>query len=174
MAKGLARSLNRGSVAAQAIVKQSLSFEDVAISVNAAGAADGAGTAVVAHFPEGNILFLGATAYVKFAGPGDSADLEDNWDGSYSMSTAPLADGEITDDAERNIIYTSGFGGADAEVTGLIRGERGGVFVFDNTDASLEINLNLIVNAAGITEDASVDISASGIVHLAYIVLGDD
>lgn len=174
MTKGLARSLSRGNALAQPITKQTIAFEDVTVTVSATGAAVGFGSAVVADFPEGNILFLGAVAYVAFAGSGSDANLADTWNGDYSMATAPLADAAIDADAERNVIYTSAIGPAGSEVISQVRGEKSGVTVFDNTDGSLEINLNLTIDAADITDDQSVDITASGVLHLAYIVLGDD
>lgn len=174
MTKGLARSLSRGNALAQPITKQAIAFEDLTVTVSATGAAAGFGSAVVADFPEGNILFLGAVAYVAFAGSGSDANLVDTWNGDYSMATAPLADAAIDADAERNVIYTSAIGPAGSEVISQVRGEKGGVTVFDNTDGSLEINLNLTIDAADITDDQSVDITASGVLHLAYIVLGDD
>lgn len=174
MTKGLARSLSRGPALAQPITKESIAFEDLTITVSATGAAAGFGSAVVADFPEGNILFLGAISYVAFTGSGSDANLVDTWSGDYSMSDAPLADAAIDADAERNIIYTTAVGAAVAEAIGETRGEKGGVYFFDNTDGSLEINLNLTIDAADITDDQSVDITASGVLHIAYIVLGDD
>lgn len=174
MTKGLARSLSRGPATAQPITKQSIAFEDVTLTVSATGAAAGFGSVAIADFPEGNILFLGATSYVGFAGSGSDANLVDTWNGDYSMSTAPLADAAIDGDPERNIIFTSAVGPAGSEVISQVRGEKGGVTVFDNTDGSLEINLNLTIDAADITDDQSVDIAASGVLHIAYIVLGDD
>ena len=174
MPKGLARSLSRGPALAQPIIKQSIAFEDLTVTVSATGAAAGFGSAVVADFPEGNILFLGATSYVSFTGSGSDANLVDTWEGDYSMSDAPLANAAIDADAERNIIYTTAIGAAVAEAIGETRGEKGGVYFFDNTDGSLEINLNLTIDAADITDDQSVDITAAGVLHMAYIVLGDD
>jgi len=174
MTKGLTRSLSRGPAAAQLITKRSIAFDDLTITVSATGAAAGFGSTVVADFPEGNILFLGAVAYVAFAGSGSDANLSDTWSGDYSMATAPLANAAIDTDAERNVIYTSAVGPAGSEVISAVRGEKSGIAVFDNTDGSLEINLNLTVDAADITDDQSVDITASGVLHIAYVVLGDD
>lgn len=174
MTKGLPRSLSRGPKATQELIKERLAFSDKTITVSATGAAAGFGSVVVGDFPEGNILFLGAIAYVSFAGSGSDANLTATWSGDYSMATAPLADAAIDSDAERNIIYTTGVGAATAEVIGLTRGERTGPFMFDNTDGSLEINLNLTIDAADITDDQSVDITAAGSVILCYTVLGDD
>lgn len=174
MTKGLARSLSRGPALAQPITKESIAFEDLTVTVSATGPAAGFGSAVVAGFPEGNILFLGATSYVAFTGSGSDANLVDTWNGDYAMADAPLTDAVISGDAERNIIYTTAIGAAVAEAIGETRGEKGGVYFFNNTDGSLEINLNLTVDAADITDNASVDITASGILHIAYVVLGDD
>lgn len=174
MGKGLPRSMSRDAPQQQEIIKQTVVVRDATITVSATGAAAGFGSVVVGDFPEGNILFLGAVAYMAFAGSGSDANLSDTWSGDYSASTAPLADAAISEDAERNIIFTSGVGPAGSEVTGRTRGEKGGVTVFDNTDGSLEINLNLTVDAADITDDQSADITANGEIFISYVVLGDD
>lgn len=174
MAKGLPRSLSRGPRARQELVKERQEFSGVTLTATATGTAAGFGSAVVGSLPEGNILFIGAVAYVSFAGSGADANLVDTWSGDYSMSTAPLADAAIDTDAERNIIFTTGIGAAVAEAIGLTRGERTGPFMFDNTDGSLEINLNLLIDAADIADNQSVNITCAGYVELVYTVLGDD
>lgn len=174
MGKGLPRSLARGDKIKQELVKERVAISDVSITVSATSTANGFGSAVIGDFPEGNILFLGAIAYIQFAGSGSDANLVDTWSGDYSMADAPLADATIDADAERNIIYNTGIGPATAEAIGRTRGERTGPFMLDNTDGSLEINLNLTIDAADITDDTSVEITANGELFLAYIVLGDD
>lgn len=174
MGKGLPRSLSRGPKIRQEMVKERIDFSGVTLTATATGAAAGFGSAVVGDFPEGNILFIGAISYVSFAGSGSDANLTDTWSGDYSMATAPLANAAINTDPERNIIFTTGIGPAVSEVIGLTRGERTGPFMFDNTDGSLEINLNLTIDAANIVDDQSVDITCAGWVELLYTVLGDD
>jgi len=174
MGKGLPRSLSRGPKIRQEMVKERIDFSGVTLTASATGAAAGFGSAVIGDFPEDNILFIGAISYVSFAGSGSDANLTADWEGDYSMSTAPLADASISEDAERNIIFTTGVGAASAQVIGLTRGERTGPFMFNNTDGSLEINLNLTIDAADITDDESVDITCAGHVELLYTVLGDD
>lgn len=174
MSKGLPRSLSRGSAQRQEIIKETVVIRDAVVTVSATGVANGFGSAVVGDFPEGNILFLGAVSYLDFAGSGADANLVDTWSGDYSVATAPLANAIIDTDPERNVIFTSAIGPAGSEVIGRTRGEKGGVVVFDNTDGSLELNLNLTIDAADITDDTSVDITANGEIFISYVVLGDD
>ena len=46
--------------------------------------------------------------------------------------------------------------------------------VFDNTAASVGLNLNFRVAGADIDDDVTVDFTVSGAVYLAFTMLGDD
>lgn len=169
MGKGLPRSMARGAAQRQEVIKQTFTFTNVAVSVAGASGV-GWGTAVIGDFPEGNILFLGATSYVTVTGPG-SASLDDTWDGDYSVGTTPTADATISG-TDANIIGSSPFGAATAEVSPNARGTGATVAVFDNTDGSLELNLNVLVDDANIS--ATVAMTASGTVTVLYAMMGDD
>lgn len=172
MAKGLPRSRNRGSVARSPIVRLTLKVSNVAISV-AGTTGVGWGTAVIGDLPEGNILLLGAVAYMQFTGP-TSASLVDTFDGDYGIGSTPADDGTITN-GDVDIVQSTALGAATAEVSPLARGtsasSAAGV-ILDNTDGSLELNLNLLIDDANIS--GTVAMTATGTLHLSYIVLGDD
>jgi len=173
MVKGLLRSLGRNTARAP-VVKQSVKVRSVPVSVDGL-AGVGFGTAVIGDFPAGNILFLGAVAYLQFRGP-TSANLVDTWEGDYSIGTAPTADASLAG-AEVDVVPSTALAAATAELSPRTRGTQADGAkagqVFDNTDGSLELNLNLLVDDAHIDAN-DVVITADGDVLLSYVVLGDD
>jgi hypothetical protein len=174
--KGLPRSMARGAAQRQEIIKQTINMNAVAVSVTSVSTAVGFGTVAVGGFPEGNILFLGAVAYLSLAGPGGSANLVDTWNGDFAFGTAPTADVTLSG-AEVDLIPSTSTTVAVAEVSPTTRASHAAAVagtVYDNTDGSLEINLNVLVDAADISDDVTVAMTATGVLHLAYIVLGDD
>lgn len=173
MGKGLPRSMSRGAPQRKDIIKQVIDLEGVTVSVSATGAAVGFGTTVIGDLPEGNILFLGAVAYLSLAGSGSDANLDATWDGDFSIGTAPTADVTLSG-AEVDIIGSTAFGAATAEVSPRVRGVNATQAMLDNTDGSMELNLNVLVDAANITDDQTVVLTASGVLQLAYIVMLDD
>lgn len=171
MGKGLPRSHGRGLVKSP-VNKLVLSVKDVAVSV-AGTSGVGWGTAVIGDLPEGNILLLGAVSYFTFTGP-TSASLSDTFDGDYAIGSAPTADATLSG-SEVDIIQSTSLGAATAEVSPRARGTSAGSaagVILDNTNGSLELNLQLLVDDADIS--ATVAMTASGTLYLSYIVLGDD
>lgn len=174
MGKGLPRSMSRGAAQRQEIIKQVFRVEDLAISVTGgASTAAGFGTVVIGDLPEGNILFLGAVAYMAFAGSGSDANLTATWNGDYSIGSAATADVTLSG-AEVDIIPSTAVGPAVAEVAPRARGANATQVMLDNTDGSLELNLNVLIDAADITDSTNVNLTVDGELTIAYIVLGDD
>lgn len=172
MGKGLPRSMSRGAAQRQEVIKQNFVISGT-VAVTATGAAVGWGTAVIGDLPKGNILLLGAVAYVQLAGSGADANLDATWDGDFSIGTAPTADVTLSG-AEIDIIGSTALGAATAEVSPRVRAVNATQAIFDNTDNSLELNLNVLVDAANIVDGATVNLTASGVLQLAYIVMLDD
>lgn len=180
MAKGLPRSLaNRGSEEAKQRalrVRQTFKINHT-VTVSATGAAIGFGSVVVGDFPQGNILFEGALAYLTLAGSGADANLTDTWSGDFAFGTTPAGDATISA-GDEDLVPETAVGPAVAEVSPRTRAVQadGSLFgvVFDNTDGSLEVNLNVLIDAANITDDESVDLTATGELYLVYTILGDD
>lgn len=169
--KGLPRSLTRGGNK-QPVRRLDLKFNSVAISV-AGTTGVGFGSAVIGDLPEGNILLLGAVAYATFTGP-TSAALVDTFDGDYGIGSTPADDATITN-GDVDIIQSTALGAATAEVSPRARGTSAAAtagVILDNTDGSLELNLNLLIDDANIS--GTVAMTATGVLHLSYIVLGDD
>lgn len=172
MGKGLPRSMKAGaSPMRQTVIRQHYKVEDLAISVDGATGV-GFGSAVLGDFPEGNILFLGAVAYMQFSGGGADAGLVDTFDGDYGIGTTPASDATITG-ADVDIIASAALGAATAEVSPRARGSNATQAIFDNTDGSLELNLNLLIDDANISAD-DVAITANGDLVILYAVMMDD
>jgi len=172
MGKGLPRSLSRGAAQQQDIIKQNFNIRGT-VAVTATGAAVGWGTAVIGDLPEGNILLLGAVAYVQLAGSGTDPNLDAAWDGDFSIGTAPTADVTLSG-AEVDIIASTATGPATAELSPRVRAVNATQVIFDNTDGSLELNLNVLIDAVNIVDGATVNLTTSGVLQLAYIVMLDD
>ena len=173
MVKGLARSISRGDAQRAPIVRQTVKVRDLAITVDGATGV-GFGTAVAADLPAGNILLLGAVAYLAFTGP-TSASLDDDWAGDYGVGTTPASDATLTG-ADIDIIGSTALAAATAEVSPRTRGvgvTATNAAILDNTDGSLEINVSLLVDDANIGADG-LAFTADGEIFLSYVVLGDD
>lgn len=168
--KGLPRSTSRGPLARQDIVKQVVKLNKLPITVNGATGV-GFGTAVLGDLPEGNILFLGAVSYVQIT-KATAAGVQDTFDGDYSIGSAPTADATLSG-SEVDIIASTALGAATAGVSPRARGTNATQVILDNTDGSLELNLNLLIDDANISAD-SQSLTASGELHIVYSVLGDD
>ena len=177
MSKGLPRSMSRGDAQRQEIIKQTIPLRDFAVTVSATGAAIGFGSAPISGLPEGNVLFLGAVASnIVVSGSGADANLSDTFNGDFSIGTTPADDATITG-ADVDIIPSTALPAATAEVGVATRASHSAAVtgtVYNNTAADLELNFNVLVDAADIVDDESVDLTVNGVVTVAYIMLGDD
>lgn len=169
--KGLPRSMKNASPTRQAVVKQTIRVTNLALSVDGATGV-GFNAAVAGDFPAGNILFLGAAAYMQFTKQAGATGIQDAFDGDYSVGTTPTADATLSS-TDANVIGSSALGAATAGVSPVARGTGVTAAIFDNTDGSLELNLNLIIDDANISGDDQ-PVLANGYIVVAYSVLGDD
>lgn len=168
MVKGLARSISRG----KAQVPQMLTLRVRSKQFVVDGATGvGFGSFVAGGLPFGNILLLGAVAYLQFTGPG-SAGLTDTWEGDFGVGSTPASDGTITG-ADVDIIPSTALAAATAEASPVTRGTGATQVIIDNTDGSAEVNVSLLVDDASISSD-DLTFTANGEIYLAYMVLGDD
>lgn len=174
MVKGLIRSLSRGPALRQEMLKQTFVAKDLALTVDGLSG-NGFGTVVLGDFPEGNILFHGAVGYMQFAGPGGNADLDDDWVGDYGIGTTPADDGTIAG-ADVDLLPSTALAAATAEVSPRTRAASSEAIngvILDNTDGSLEINLNVLVDDANIGADG-IAFTATGEFQILYTMLLDD
>ena len=169
--KGLPRSLSR-SAAGSGGSGKTVPIKDLAIRTSGATGV-GFGTAVIRGLPEGNILLLGAVAYLQFTAL-DAGTLA-TFDGDFSIGTAPTADGTLSG-AEVDIVPSTPIGAATAGVSPMVRATNTVAVagtIYDNSDGSLELNLNLLLDDASVSADDQ-DFTVSGVLSLSYVVLGDD
>lgn len=174
MGKGLPHSVSRGNPQVQETIKQNFKLKNLALQVDGATGV-GFGTAVIGDFPQGNILFLGAMSYLQFTATSASG-ITTTYDGDYSVGTVATADTDVSDSGEADIIASTALGAATAKVSPVVRGVGGSALVgviFDNTDGSLELNLNLLIDDADISAD-DIDFTVTGNVMTLYSVLMDD
>ncbi len=174
MGKGLPRSLSRGDPTRQEIIKQTFALNAVAVNIDGASGV-GFGTVVVGDFPEGNILFLGAVSYLAISGPGGDAGLVDAFEADYGIGTTPMSDATIST-GDEDIIQETAVAGATAEVGPRTRGTHLAADtgeIHDNTDNSLELNLNILVDDDDISADG-IAFTVTGEFTLLYSVLMDD
>lgn len=173
MTKGLQRSLSRAPIASKpaALRRHLIPLNAVAMTVDGATGV-GDGQIVAGNLPEGNLIFQSAIAYLTFAGPGGDAGLVDTWAGDFSVGTTPDADDTLTG-TDVDIIPSTALAAATAEVSPRTRGAGATQTVFDNTDGSLEVNVNLLVDDADISADA-IAFTVSGEIELLYTVVLDD
>lgn len=170
MGKGFPYSTHRAGAEAP-IYKQTITLRSLAMTVAAVSSAVGFGAVQIGDFPEGNILILGTVANLQFTNT--DTNCTTTFDGDFSIGTAPTADATLSGE-EVNMVASSALGAATARVSPILRGALGVPFLVDNTDGSLEINLNLLIDAANITDDSTAAFTVTGEVYVAYIVLGDD
>jgi hypothetical protein len=168
--KGLIRSQRRNP-AQQPVLKQTIRVKDLPITVNGATGV-GWGTAVVGDFPQGNILILGIVSYLQFKIV-TAAGVQATFDGDYSLGTTPTADATLSG-TDVNLVPSTATNPATAGVSPVVRGASSTPpGLFDNTDDSLEINLNFLIDDANISADTQL-LAVNGTVHIAFTVLGDD
>lgn len=168
--KGLTRSLSRAKSTSQPIYKQTIRVLE---TVSVVDGAPGFGTTVVAALPIGNLLFLGAVAYLQFTTA--DADIIAAFDGDYSLGTVATVDSDVADAGEADLVPSTAFGAATAKVSPVIRGvstDALGGGIIDNTAGTLNINLNVLIDDTSIS--GAADFTVRGTVHIACIVLGDD
>jgi len=168
--KGLPYSRRRGSQILQPVTKIIRSFRE---SFAVTDGAPGYGTTPIAGLPQSNVLVLGLAMYLKLTKSG--AGILDTFDGDYSLGTIPNANNALAG-AEIDLLASTAFAAAAVGgVTGVMRSASASSLVgtiFDNTDGSLEVNLNLLVDDASISAGATM--LAEGTLYMAYITLGDD
>ena len=172
MTKGLTRSLSRGNQQLQSVVKEIIPIRNVAMNVTDVSGQAGWGTVVVGDLPQGNMLYLGAVAYVEFSS--SSAGIANNFSGNAALGTAPTADNTLSG-AEVDLLPSTAVAAATNKVsplTKLVSTDALGGGILDNTDGSLEFNLQLLIADAGITANSVVNVNGS--LHIAYILLGDN
>lgn len=170
--KGLPRSRARGSQYVNPITKLRIPVRNLAVAVANGSSAPGIGSAVVGGLPQGNLLFLGAIAYLRFTST--DADVTATFEGDFSIGTAASADATLSG-SEVDLIPSTAMGPAVAKVTPVARGvstDALGGGIIDNTGGDLELNLNVLIDDA--SQSGAVDLTVDGFVEVVLVVLADD
>ncbi len=167
--KGLPRSLARGAPQMQEVVKANIPLRAVPLTTTGATGV-GFGSVVIGGLPQGNIRIMAAVAYIQLTKL--SAGTIATFDGDYAIGSAPTADATLSG-AEVDIIASTALNPATAGVSPMVRSANVPTGILDNTDGSLELNLNVLMDDASVSADGQL-FTVSGVVHLAYVVLGDD
>lgn len=168
--KGLIRSLNRGPIAQQHVVKQQFLIDGVDVTVT--DGAPGFASVVLSALPKGNILYLGSVVNLTMTSL--DANIIDAFEGDFALGMAPTVAGALTGN-EANLTLSTAIPAGVAGVAGPMRAVGANTqngTIFDNTDGTLEVNLNIAIDDASISADG--DLQIDGDFHLAYTVLGDD
>ena len=172
MGKGLPRSTRRAAPGSAALVRTRYSLDALALSIDGATGV-GWGTAVIGGLPEGNLYIAAAVAYVQITEA--DAGITATFDGDFGIGTTPATDATITG-ADVDIIPSTALGAATASVSPVVRGaSSGGAMgtILNNTDGSLELNFNILIDDASISADNAVA-TVNGYVDVLLAVLGDD
>lgn len=173
MTKGLPKSLSRGPALKKPIINQTIRVRTT-VAVFAAATGVGFGTVALCALPEGNVLFLGAVSNLRFSAiSADSANAIAAFNGDYAVGSTADADGTLSGN-EVNFVASTALGPAVARVTPFARGSGATQVVLDNTAKTLNINLNVLVDAADITDATTVTLTVEGTLDIAYLMLGDD
>lgn len=173
MAKGLPRSRSRGVPVLSPITKLTIPIRNKTIAVANGSSSPGQGTLRLGGLPAANLLFLGAVAYLQFSTA--DADITATWEGDFSVGTVPTADTDLADAGEADLIPSTPVGPAVAKLSPVTRAastDALGGGVIDNTDNSLELNLNLLIDDA--SQSGAADFTVNGYIVVALIPLGDD
>lgn len=167
--KGMPRSLSHAPKSRANVVKQIVPIKNVSVTV-AGLSGVGFGGAVIGDLPQGNILLLGAVAYLQLSTA--DAGVIATFDGDFSIGSAPNADTALAG-AEIDIIPSTALNPATAKLSPVVRATQATQAVLDNSDDSLELNLNVLIDDASISVNGAIFV-ANGYAVLSYVVLGDD
>ncbi len=172
MAKGLPRSMEHALTVA---VKRTVPVSGVMNITGGAGVVD-PGTFVIGGLPEGNILLLGAVAYVIVSAV--DADVLIDWAGDFGIGTIPNADADLGDPGDDDITPSTALladTGTKATLsTRAASTQTEHALIIDNTAGALELNFNLLVDDNFITDTEVGTFTVTGNLELVYIVMGDD
>ena len=171
--KGLPRSLSRGKASTQLVTKVKIPLAGIQVTVSSTGAAVGWGTVVIGGLPEAHLKIMSGAVNIQLSGSGADANLGDTWAGDFGVGSTPADDATITA-GDADFIPSTALAAATAEVSPLTIVADGVDLVLDNTDGSLEVNLNVLIDAADIVDDQSVVLTATGVVEITLITMLDD
>lgn len=158
MGNGFDLSLKKAIRAGLIPGRYRVSVHQLPVTVTATGAAVGFGSRAIDDFPLGQLFIRGIRHDLVFQAM--DANLIATWSGDFSLGSVPTADVDVADPGEADLIASTALGPA---VAGLFRstGVKTTETVIDWT-SGLEVNLNLLADAASITDDESAVVNVTG------------
>lgn len=145
----------------------------VPISVSATGSAVGFGSAVIGEFPTKQLFIRGSAARLSFVK--QDANIIATWSGDWALGSAPTADAVLTDATDFDVAGASGGFAIGPAVAGVIAAPaapaRTNIEVVKTWAAADEVNLNLLVDAASITDDETGVVKVYGTIDFMMAVL---
>lgn len=151
----------------------------LSVTVAAAAAGVGFGTVVLAGLPQGNILLRAAVCYLRFQTT--DTDVTATYNGDFAIGTTADADGTLLT-TEADVIPSTPLGPATARVTAFHRSQSAATghlltnnaMLIDNTAGTVNLNLNVLIDAADITDATNAPLTVDGVVYLDCVIMGDD
>lgn len=122
-------------------------------------------------FPEGRLLVLGVTASLGFVWTGE--DIAQDGSGDFSLGTTITADATL-DSTDVDLLPSTAM--TDPFVLGVGAATASALAAsaqFDGTGTAKDLNLNVIIDDADVSDGASDVVLASGTVTVHWINLGD-
>ena len=176
MAAPLPASLTRGLHLKPAQYRFELPFSMEITSVTVTTAV-GFGFGQIADLPEAFLLFQGAVLKDLVFSDQGSSDITDDFNGDFSLGAVGTVDVDVGDANEANFIastaITEAVGGVTPGQDALSADALNGV-ILDNTAGTLNLILNLLIDAADQGDDTSVPILVTGTLIISFVPLGDD
>jgi len=172
MGKGLPRSMSRTGGKAVAIARINIPITGVTVPNIDGASGIGWGTVVIGDLPEGNILVHGAVLQGTMTEA--HAGVIATFVPTVSVGSTATADTTL-DGTDVDVIPSTAQAAAVSSVA-TIRATSSAAsagVILDNTDGSLELNLNVLIPDASISAD-DVTLAFAGTLMLIYSVLGDD
>ena len=175
MAKGLPRSLrNAGLTVPQGnsgIVSRTVVINEI-IDVTATGAAVGFGSiATGLGFRQGNFIRLGLVANLSFTSLDSNAIAA--WQGDYGIGTTAV-NATTFDPADNNFLSSQALSATGGVVAKSRDAENANITVLDLTASDVGLFLNMLVDAASISDSTTAQFRVEGDISFAGVVLGDD
>lgn len=168
---GLKRSMSRVSPAQTPATPQNIELQVTDESFTVTDGNPGFGSVALFGLPEGNILILGAVAYIILSS--SAAGITTTFDGDVSLGTAATEDGDVSDSNEANIIPSTALGAATAKVSPRVRAvSTSSGTIIDNTAGNVVVYLNVLIDNAAISADSVIIANAE--ITMCISVLGDD
>jgi hypothetical protein len=143
-------------------------FNKLQVTVAAAGAGVGFGTVPIGDLPTGMLFITHAKGSIKLQTT--DTDISATFNGDFAIGTTPTADATVTS-TDADILPLTAVGPAVARVAPAVSARKAnaaavGDFFLDNTAGGLELNLNVLIDAADIVDATSGVFLADGWVDI--------